>query len=133
MLNPTKSASAQAPQGMPESEGTRSRAFRPNVDIVETGESIELFADMPGVDEKSTEVTLERNVLTIKGRVDWKTPDTHRSLLREFEIGDYERVFTLATQVDESKIQATVKHGVLHLVLPKAGPAKARRIAVTSR
>lgn len=133
MLNPTTSAAPQAAQGRPEGERTRSRrVFRPNVDIRETNQAIELFADMPGVDERSAEVTLERDVLTIKGKVDWEIPGSHRPLLGEFAFGDYERVFTLSAEVDQASIQASVKHGVLRVVLPKAAPPKARRIAVKS-
>lgn len=133
MLNPTTEGTGVRGPAAPGGEPTRNRrVFRPNVDIVETEQAIELFADMPGVDERSTEVTLERDVLTIKGRVDWETPASHRPLAREFEFGDYERTFTLTTEVAQEQIVATVKDGVLHLVLPKAAPAKAHKIAVKS-
>lgn len=131
MLNPRTSTAPEGVQGAPETERTRPRRmFRPNVDIRETPQAIELYADMPGVDQRSTEVTLESGVLTIRGRVDWQTPGTHRPLVREFEIGDYERVFTLSDEVDQSQIEATVKNGVLRLLLPKTAPPKARRIEV---
>lgn len=132
MLNPTPETRSEPSRARAEGERTRTRAFRPNVDIIERPDAIELYADMPGVDESSTEITLERNVLTLKGQVSWQVPGTHRPVFREFEIGNYERVFTLSTDVDAERIQATVKHGVLHLVLPKAEPAKARRIAITT-
>ncbi len=115
----------------PDTQARERRVFRPNVDVLETESAIELYADMPGVTEQTVEVTLEREVLTIRGRVDWEAPPTHRPVFREFEHGDYERVFTLSAEVNQDDVRAAVKNGVLHLTLPKAAPPKARRIQVT--
>ena len=58
-----------------ETERTKNmKVFIPRVDICETQDAIVLLADMPGVDEKSIDITLEKNVLTLSGRVE---PDTH--------------------------------------------------------
>lgn len=113
--------------------GERTRACRiysPQVDIIERHEDIVVIADMPGVDEKSVDITLEKNVLTIYGRVDFEAPKDHRPALSEYGIGDYHRVFTLSDEVDRDKIQATVKNGVLKLVMPKAEAAKTRKIPI---
>jgi len=113
--------------------GERTRACRiysPYVDILERLENIVVIADMPGVDEKSVDITLEKNVLTIYGRVDADTPINHRLSLSEYGIGDYQRAFTLSDEVDREKIQATVKNGVLKLVMPKAESAKTRKIPI---
>jgi HSP20 family molecular chaperone IbpA len=85
---------------------------------------------MPGVDEKSTDITLEKNVLTIYGRVEADVPENHRLCCSEYGVGDYQRVFTLSDEVDGEKIQAVVKNGVLRLVMPKAEAAKTRKIPV---
>jgi HSP20 family molecular chaperone IbpA len=85
---------------------------------------------MPGVDENSVEVNVERKVLTITGRVAPRQVEDHRLTYYEYEAGDFERSFTLSNQVDEDKIDATVKNGVLRLVLPKSEAARPKKIAV---
>lgn len=110
---------------------TRSRrVFAPAVDIVETNDDILVLADMPGVRQDDLEVILEKNVLTIRGTVQMPHMQDYDLEYAEYEGGDYERVFTLADDIDRDKIEAEMKHGVLHLRLPKAGPARIRRIPV---
>lgn len=112
-------------------ERTRSRkAYVPRADIFETDNEIIVLADMPGVDENSVDITLEKNVLSINGLVEPAPPDNYSLAYAEYEVGDYFRRFTLSDEVDQENIQATVKNGVLRLHLPKAGPAQARKIAV---
>ncbi len=120
--------------GVPEAgERTRaSRIYSPQVDIVERKENIILMADIPGVDEKSVDITLEKNVLTIYGKVDVDIPKDHTLSVMQYGIGDYQRVFTLSDEVDSDNIQAMVKNGVLRLVMPKAEPARTRKIPVQS-
>jgi HSP20 family molecular chaperone IbpA len=114
-------------------ERTRAgRVFLPAVDIYESPDSVVLVADMPGVDEKSVDVSLEKNVLTIYGRVEQQYPAGHSLTYSEYRIGDYQRSFTVSNAIDWEKIEGTVKDGVLRLTLPKAGPAKAKKIAITS-
>jgi HSP20 family protein len=104
--------------------------YTPAVDIMERKDDIVLLADMPGVDETSVEITLEKNVLTIYGKVAAEIPSGYTLYLSEYGTGDYQRVFTLTEEVDRDKIQATVKNGVLTLVLPKAEAVKTRKIEV---
>ena len=113
--------------------GERTRACRiysPQVDIIERQEEIVVIADMPGVDEKSIDITLEKNVLTIYGRVEFEAPKDHRPVLSEYGIGDYQRVFTLSDEVGRDNIQASVKNGVSKLVMPKAESAKTIKIPI---
>ena len=119
---------AAAPRG---AERTRDRpVYLPRVDIVETGDALEILADMPGVTRDSVEVTLEQRVLTVRGRAEVPAPEGMAPLYLEYEPGDYERSFALSDAVDPSGIEARVRAGVLHLRLPKAGPAERRRIEV---
>jgi len=112
-------------------ERTRARpVFVPRADIYETPEAIVLLADVPGVKEGNLSITLEDDVLTIEGNVEPEVRQGFSLAHAEYEVGDYRRVFTLSTDVDRDKIEATLKAGVLKLVLPKAEPAKARKIAV---
>jgi len=106
------------------------RAYVPRADIYETDEEIVVVADMPGVDENSVDITLEKNVLTINGYVEPEPPEAHSLSYAEYEVGDYQRSFTLSNYIDQNNIRATVKNGVIELRLPKAGPAKAKKITV---
>jgi HSP20 family molecular chaperone IbpA len=114
-----------------ETERTRDvRCFIPRADIYEMDDQIVIVADVPGVDEGSLEVTLEKNILTINAYVDALVPEGHALSFAEFEVGDYQRSFRLSNEIDREKIEATVKDGVLRLFLPKAGEARARKISV---
>jgi HSP20 family protein len=119
---------AQVQEGV---ERTKSRkVYTPHVDIIERKEDIVLIADMPGVDEKSVDITLEKNMLTIYGATAPEVPEGHRPAVSEYGIGDYQRVFTLSDEVERNRIQASFKNGVLKLILPKAEAEKAKKIAV---
>lgn len=106
------------------------KTFVPRVDIYENKDSLFLLADMPGVDEKTVDIELEKNVLTITGRVENGHVKDAAMMYSEYEIGDYERVFTLSDRIDRDKIVATVKNGVLRLELPKAEEVKPKKIAI---
>jgi len=112
-------------------ERTRARrAYVPRADIYETETDIVLVADMPGVDENSVDVTLEKNVLTITGTVEEMAPENYGLAYAEYGSGDYQRSFTLSNEIDREKIEAMVKNGVLKLRLPKSHAARSRKIAV---
>jgi HSP20 family molecular chaperone IbpA len=116
-----------------EVEYTRNRkVFSPNVDIAEIDDNIVLIADMPGVDEKSVDVVLEKNILTITGTVEPEHFEGYEAAYSEYDIGDYRRVFEVSSDVDGDKIEATVKNGILKLVLPKAEPVKTKKIKVNA-
>jgi HSP20 family protein len=106
--------------------------FLPNVDILSTEEGIVILADMPGVDEKDVDITIEKNILTINGYVPTLTPvpEGYELAYNECGFGDYQRTFTLTDEIDRDNIEATLKHGVLRLLLPKAPQAQTRKITV---
>lgn len=112
-------------------ERTRTRrVFIPKVDIYETGEAVILLADMPGVNEESVDITLEKNILTIKGYVNYEGEEGYSLAYNEYNVGDYERTFALSDEVDRNQIEAAMKGGVLRLTLPKAEMARTRKITV---
>ena len=118
-------------QSSVETERTKSRrVYVPKVDIYEAKDAIVLVADMPGVDEKSVEITLDKNILTIAGTVEPEAYKDHSITYSEYDTGDYERAFTISDEVDRNKIEASVKQGVLRVTLPKVEPVKAKKIAV---
>ncbi len=106
--------------------------YLPNVDIIEDREAIVLHADMPGVDEKDVIVTLENDVLTIEGKVHPARWEDHRLAYAEYGVGDYFRSFIINENIDRDKIQATLKDGILTIVLPKAEAAKPKKITVNA-
>ena len=108
------------------------KTFVPRVDIYETKEALFLIADMPGVDEKTVDVELEKNVLTISGRAEDGKVKDYNLVFSEYEVGDYERTFTVSNEIDRDKIKATVKQGVLRLELPKAEKVKPKKITINA-
>ena len=78
------------------------------------------------------EVTLEKRVLSIYGRVEDDAPEGYSQAYHEYAVGDFERQFTLSGDFDINGIEANLKYGVLHLAVPRAPEAAAKRIKVTS-
>jgi HSP20 family protein len=116
-----------------ETERTHSRrCFVPRSDIYETEDEIIVLADIPGASDKSTDITLEKNVVSISAFVDPTPSSGYELAYAEYEEGDYQRGFRLPDEIDRDKIEATVKDGVLQLRLPKSVSAKGRRIAVSA-
>jgi HSP20 family protein len=104
--------------------------FTPLVDIFETDREITLLADMPGVKAKDLSIDLREDILTLTGTVDGPEGKGEVDLIREYRTGKYYRQFTLSEVVDQAKIEAQLKEGVLRLKLPKVERAKPRRIQV---
>lgn len=102
----------------------------PPVDIYENGKSITLLADMPGVSPEHLEIDLNEGVLTITGRVVPVASAQEEVVVREYRPATFQRQFTLAQSVDQSKIEARLENGVLHLELPKVEKAQPRKIQV---
>ena len=129
MAEKTVATNAQD-KSSPNREGTRSqeRYVTPPVDIYENGDALVVKADLPGVDKQNLDLRVENDLLTIRGK------PTHvvsgDPIYREFELVNFFRQFELNERVDQSKISADLKHGVLTLRLPKAEEAKPRKIEV---
>ena len=108
----------------------RAMTFTPAVDIFETNKTTVIMADMPGVSADDVDVTLEHLVLTLRGKVKPYAPEGYRQLSSEYLIGDYVRVFTLSDEIDQAKINAEFKNGVLRLELPRAPETQPKKISV---
>lgn len=117
---------AQAPETM-----AGGRIYQPLTDIVETDEGVTLMLEMPGVSAEDVDVTLEKRVLTVRGRIQGTHPEKLQLAYAEYGEGDYERAFTLSDDFDPDKIGASVSHGVLTVTLPRAAEAQPKKIAVT--
>ncbi len=114
-------------------EQTRSGVvFTPDVDIFETDKDITLLADMPGVRADDLTIDLRENVLTLDGAVNAPEAKDEIDVFKEYRTGKYYRQFNLSEIIDQAKIHAELKDGVLRLMLPKVEAAKPRQITVRS-
>ena len=114
-------------------EGTKpTRAFLPNADIFETEETLTIVLEMPGIDRDHIEVGVEDGVLTVEGGIDFGKYEGLQPVYGEYHVGPYRRSFRISNRVDQDKISAEMRDGVIKLVLPKAEEAKPRKIKVKS-
>ena len=104
--------------------------FAPAVDILETDKELVLLADIPGVKTSDLTIDLNEGVLTLSGYAESPEKKTENDIFREYQTGKYVRQFTVSEVIDQSKIEAELKEGVLHLHLPKVQAATPRKITV---
>jgi HSP20 family protein len=106
-------------------------AFGMDVDGSETEEAYEIEAAMPGIKPEDIDVTLDSNVLTIRGKMKAEQEEKGKTYhVRERRVGSFARSITLPTTVDADKIEARYEDGVLKLRLPKAEEARPKRIEI---
>jgi HSP20 family molecular chaperone IbpA len=104
--------------------------FTPAVDIFETEEELTLLADMPGVKANDLNIDLREGTLTLSGESESPEGSKETEVFREYRTGKYFREFTVSEMIDQARIEAELKEGVLRLRLPKAEAAKPRQITV---
>jgi len=107
----------------------------PNVDINEFEDKFQLYIDVPGVDPKDVDITLENGVLTISGERFIQAEKSDEKVVRrrtERGTGRFYRRFILPELVDADKVKATDRHGVLEIMIPKQAKARPRRIEVAA-
>lgn len=107
------------------------RTFVPTADIYEDRESLKVVLEMPGVEKGNVDIRIEEGVLFVEGRLDLAKYRGLQPLYTEYNIGNYARSFRLSNAIDQDKIGAELKDGVLSLTLPKAEKAKPRTIQVS--
>lgn len=106
------------------------RVYRPVTDIIETDKGVALMLDMPGVAPDDVDITLEKRVLTIRGRVRHSRTDKLQLAYAGYGEGDFERSFTMSEDFDPDRIEAEMRNGVLTLTLPRAAAAQPKKITV---
>jgi HSP20 family protein len=106
------------------------RTFLPPADIYEDRDSLKVLLEMPGVEKGNVNVHVEDGVLFVEGRLDLAKYRGLQPLYTEYNIGNYSRSFRLSNAIDQDKIAAELKDGVLSLTLQKAEKAKPRTIQI---
>ena len=121
----------EANRGGRADEPTATTSWSPSVDVFETEESIVVKAEVPGVDPKEIELSLENNVLTLKGdrRFEKETKDENYHRI-ERSYGGFSRSFSIPALVEEAGIKADYKDGVLTIVLPKTQKTRPKQIQI---
>jgi HSP20 family protein len=107
------------------------RTFVPTADVYEDRDTLRVILEMPGVEKGNVDVRVEEGVLLVEGRLDLTKYRGLQPLYSEYNIGNYSRSFRLSNAIDQGKIGAELKDGVLSLTLPKAEKAKPRTIQVS--
>src|SRR5919112_5672673 len=112
-------------------EGIARGAWTPNVDIFENKDELVLEAELPGMNREDFELTIENNVLTLRGERRFEKKDEADNYHRvERAYGSFTRSFTLPQTVSAENATAEYKNGVLRVVLQKREEVKARRIEI---
>jgi HSP20 family protein len=103
----------------------------PALDVYEDKDNIIVKADLPGLTKDDIEISLQDNVLTLRGEKKRDSEVKEENYYRlERSYGTFNRSFELPTSVDASKIEATFKNGVLQITLPKTEEAKPKKIKI---
>jgi len=106
------------------------RIFAPTADIYEAENDLTVILEMPGVEKNNVDIRVEDGALSVEGRLDLTKYKGLQPLYTEYNIGHYARSFRLSSKIDQNKIAAEMKDGVLSLKLPKVEEAKPRTIQV---
>jgi HSP20 family protein len=114
-------------------EGMRAGNWVPAVDIYETEQNVVLKAELPGVDPKEVEVTVHDGALYLKGERKYEKEvkeENYHHVERAY--GSFARSLTLPASIDQEKVEAEFKDGVLTLTMPKREEAKAKKIKISA-
>ncbi|MGO9962082.1 MAG: Hsp20/alpha crystallin family protein [Acidimicrobiales bacterium] len=101
------------------------------LDVYRRGEKFIVRVDLPGIDPASLDLTIERNVLSIKAERSWVPSDGDEVLVAERPQGTFTRRLFLSEGLDADQISAQYEHGVLTVTVPVAASAKSRKIAIS--
>lgn len=119
-----------------DNQGTITSAWLPPCDIMEDADSVRIVMEVPGVRPEDVKLSLENNVLTIRGEKRQESQDngerSNRVHRYERSYGTFERTFALPNTVDPEKVEASYDNGVLTVALPKAERMRPREIQVKS-
>lgn len=112
-------------------EGFMENAWSPSLDIYESKDNLLVKADLPGLKKEDIKVSVQAGTLIIEGEKKSEKENKDKGTLRtERTYGSFYRAIALPAAVDESKVKAVYKQGVLELTLPKTEEAKPKQIAI---
>jgi HSP20 family molecular chaperone IbpA len=126
------------------------RSFSPSFDVRESDDSYHLDGELPGLERKDIEIEFaDPQTLTVKGhskreyhygpemaqgneveRADQKSEPTHRFWASERSVGEFQRTFSFPVSVDQENVKASLKNGILSILVPKASTSVAKRITI---
>ncbi|WP_020589138.1 Hsp20/alpha crystallin family protein [Desulfobacter curvatus] len=102
----------------------------PKTNLYEHGDNFEIRAEVPGLEKEDLNVKIQGNYLEISGERKSDAPKEYKTHKTERGVGSFSRSFTLPADVDSTKVEATLKNGVLYLKLPKHEAAKPKKISI---
>jgi HSP20 family protein len=108
---------------------TNARRFEPTIDVRANQEEVVLVCDVPGVKQEDLEITVENQVLTLKGARKYASKENEQVKL-ERAYGAFQRAFTLPDHLDAGRLEASLADGVLTIRIPKVAKAKPRKITI---
>ena len=114
--------------------GENLRTWTPSVDVSETPEQLILRLEVPGMSREDIRISVENNVLTVRGEKQQEATQENESFYRtERSYGSFERSFSLPTHVNSESVRANMENGVLTIRLPRREEARPREIAIEGR
>lgn len=109
-----------------------SNSFSPDVNIYDNREALIFSVDMPGVKKGDVSIEIdENNILSIKGKISFKEPEG-KGMVKEFEIGNYYRAFSISEEFDKNNITGKMENGVLEIIMPRREEIKPRKIQINA-
>jgi HSP20 family molecular chaperone IbpA len=121
---------AQAQAGLKKDAGEVERAMTPAVNIFEDGEGISMLADIPGVSRDRLNIQVDSDSLTVEGKAEIPMPEGMEAVYADVRSTLYRRSFSLSSELDVERIDASLKDGLLTVRIPKREKFKPRKIEV---
>lgn len=106
------------------------KTYLPDTDIFENEESLFVVMDLPGINKEAIDINLEKDELTVRAEVELSNYENFQAVYTEYNVGHFNRRFSLSNKVDQERIEARVEDGVLTLTLPKAEEAKPKKVVI---
>lgn len=113
-----------------EEQTVPAKYYVPTTDIYETEGALTVVMEIPGVEKKDVAISLEQSVLRVEGKIDFAKYEGLEPVYAEYNVGHFQRSFTLSDKIDQDGIGAELEDGVLTLTLKKAKEAQPRRIQI---
>ena len=118
-------------QSWGDSSDIQAGSWAPHMDVYETADAFVVEMDLPGMNSESIDVTLDQNLLTVRGERTFEEKVSQENYHRiERRYGSFGRTISLPSRVDAEGIQAAFRDGVLEVTVPKVEEAKPRKIKV---